>query len=112
MSDQRNEASIVLALQALHRDPKLSVRRAAHIYNIPRTSLRDRKNGIQPRRDIMTNSLKQSDLEEQKLVEYILDLDSRGFSPRSYQGTYVDQFVVSLFRYNNLAKLTSLCLTS
>jgi hypothetical protein len=30
----------------------------------------------------MANSRKLSDLEEQKLVEYILDLDSRGFSPR------------------------------
>jgi hypothetical protein len=39
-------------------------------------------NGIQPRRDIIANSRKLSDLEELKLVEYILDLDSRGFSPR------------------------------
>jgi hypothetical protein len=30
----------------------------------------------------MANSRKLSDLEEEKLVEYILDLDSRGFSPR------------------------------
>lgn len=30
----------------------------------------------------MANSRKLSDLEEQKLVKYILDLDSRGFSPQ------------------------------
>jgi hypothetical protein len=33
-------------------------------------------------RDTIANSRKLSDLKEQKLVKYILDLDSRGFSPR------------------------------
>ncbi|KAG9252910.1 uncharacterized protein F5Z01DRAFT_659796 [Emericellopsis atlantica] len=36
MSDQRNEANILLAIQALQTNPKLSVRRVAKIYNVPR----------------------------------------------------------------------------
>jgi hypothetical protein len=73
---------MLLALQALQKNPKLSVRRAATIYNVPRTTLGDRKNGLQSRGDIIANLRKLSDLEEQKIVKYILDLDSRGFSPQ------------------------------
>ena len=82
MSSLNSEASINLALQALQNNPELSVRRAAQIYQVCRKKLGRRQQGIQSRSDTMTNSRKLSDLEEQKLVEYILDLDSRGFSPR------------------------------
>ena len=58
------------------------MRRAAKIYNVPRTTLSDCRHGTQSRSNLVANSRKLSDLEEQKLVEYILDLDSRGFSPR------------------------------
>ena len=58
------------------------MRRAAKIYNVLRTTLSDRRHGTQSRSDLVANSRKLSDLEEQKLVKYILDLDSRGFSPR------------------------------
>ncbi|KAF6515583.1 hypothetical protein HZS61_004324 [Fusarium oxysporum f. sp. conglutinans] len=50
MSDPNIEARILLALRALQNDPKLSLRRAAGIYQI--------------------------------IVQFILDLDSRGFPPR------------------------------
>ena len=82
MAIPNNEASINLALQALQKDPELSMRRAAKIYNVLRTTLSDRRHGTQSRSNLVANSRKLSDLEEQKLVEYILDLDSRGFSPR------------------------------
>jgi hypothetical protein len=36
---------------------------------------------LEPRRDSIANSQKLSNLEEEKLVEYILGPDSRGFSP-------------------------------
>ena len=45
MAIPNNEASINLALQALQKDPELSVRRAAKIYNVPRTTLSDRRHG-------------------------------------------------------------------
>ncbi|KAF2186622.1 hypothetical protein K469DRAFT_706608 [Zopfia rhizophila CBS 207.26] len=37
------EARINLAIQALMRDTSLSERRAAALYNVPRTTLRDRR---------------------------------------------------------------------
>ena len=77
-----NEASIQLALLALQQDAKLSIKRAAQLYNVPRTTLADRRAGKPSRRDCQPNSLKLTKTEEQVLVEYILDLDSRGFPPR------------------------------
>ena len=74
MAVPNNEASINLALQALQKDPELSVRRAAQIYQVCRKKLGRRQQGMQPRSDIMANPRKLSDLEEQKLVEYIYSI--------------------------------------
>ena len=68
MSQPSNEAKTLLALQALQNDPKLSIRRAAKIYEIDERRLRRRQNGIQLRRDTIPNSRKLSDLEEQMIV--------------------------------------------
>jgi hypothetical protein len=82
MSQSSNEARILLALQALHNNPRRKLRPTAEAYQVSYSTLRDRKNGIQSRRDIIPKSRKQSDLEEQIIVQFILDLDSRGFPPR------------------------------
>jgi hypothetical protein len=82
MSQPLIEARTLLALQALQNDPKLSIRRAANIYEVDEKRLRRRQAGIQSRRDSIPKSRKLSDLEEQIIVQFILDLDSRGFPPR------------------------------
>jgi hypothetical protein len=82
MPQRNNEVNILLALQALQRDPKLSVRRAAALYRVSEWSIRRRQKGMLSRASVTPNSRKLSDLEEQTIVEYILDLDSRGFPPR------------------------------
>src|SRR6478609_10333750 len=82
MSQPSNEARVLLALQALQKDPKLSVRRAAKIYEVNRNTLSNQKNGRQSRRDTMANSRKLSKLEEETVLYYALDLDSRGFPCR------------------------------
>ncbi|KAJ3521022.1 hypothetical protein NM208_g13473 [Fusarium decemcellulare] len=82
MSGPSNEARILLALQAIQNNPKLSLRRAATIYKVRYWTLHRRQQGIQSRRDTIPNSRKLSDLEEEILIYFILDLDSRGFPPR------------------------------
>ncbi|KAJ0125595.1 Uncharacterized protein HZ326_31302 [Fusarium oxysporum f. sp. albedinis] len=82
MSDPNIEGRILLALQALQNDPKLKLRRAAEIYKVGRMILWRRQKGIQSRSDWVPTSRKLSDLEEQIIVQFILDLDSRGFPPR------------------------------
>ncbi|EGU86066.1 hypothetical protein FOXB_03416 [Fusarium oxysporum f. sp. conglutinans Fo5176] len=82
MSQFNDEGNIFLALQAHHKDPKLRIRRAASIYDVCPKKLGRRQKGMQSRRDLTPKSRKLSDLEEQIVVRFILDLDSRGFAPR------------------------------
>ena len=52
------ESRSVLALETLKKDSKLSLRKAATIYEVPETSLRDRRAGKQPRSELPANSRK------------------------------------------------------
>jgi hypothetical protein len=82
MSQPSNEARLVLALQALRDDPKLSIRRAAQIYEVNRNTLSNRKKGMPSQRDITVKPRKLSNLEEQVLLQSILDPDLRGYPPQ------------------------------
>ncbi|RKK77794.1 hypothetical protein BFJ68_g17950 [Fusarium oxysporum] len=93
MSQYSDEARTLLAIQALQNNPKLSTRRAATIYEISEPRLRRRRNGIQSRCDFIPKSRKLSDLEEQIIVQFILDLDSRGFPSRLH---FVEEMANSL----------------
>jgi len=82
MPVQTKEARIILAIEAIRTSKNLSRRAAAKIYNVPETTLRDRMNGhtsIANRRPAVQ---KLTELEENVIVQYVLDLDSRGFPPR------------------------------
>ncbi|KAJ0137288.1 Uncharacterized protein HZ326_19724 [Fusarium oxysporum f. sp. albedinis] len=68
MSQSSNEARIILALQALQNDPKLSLRNAAAIYQVDRFALRRRQQGIQSRCNTIQSSRRLSDQEEQMIV--------------------------------------------
>jgi hypothetical protein len=76
------EPQIQLALQALKRDANLSNRRAAALYNVPESTLRSRRAGVQYRRDWKPKSMRLKPTEEEVIVQMVLDLDARGFSPR------------------------------
>ncbi|KAF6524726.1 hypothetical protein HZS61_013225 [Fusarium oxysporum f. sp. conglutinans] len=73
---------MLLALQALQNNRKLSIRRAATIYEADYHTLHRRQHGIQSRCDSIPNSWKLSDLEEQIIVQFVIDLDSQGFPSR------------------------------
>src|ERR1700761_61426 len=82
MPQKNDESQVILALQAMQNDPKLSARAAGQIYSVDHAKLSRRRHGIQPRRHISANSRKLTDLEESVLVQYILDLAAKGFPPR------------------------------
>jgi hypothetical protein len=52
------------------------------VYNVPRSTLRDRMNGRTTLSERRPPAQKLTELEESVLLQYILDLDSRGFAPR------------------------------
>ena len=76
------EGRFLLAIQALKLAQFQSVQAAAKAYDIPRSTLRDRIDGMASRRDSTPNSQKLTPKEEEAIVKYLLDLDSRGLPPR------------------------------
>jgi hypothetical protein len=88
MSEQRTtlliqqEGRLILALQAYQLRQFKRVRQAAAAFNVPHQRLLARLNGIAFRPTTQANRQKLTTTEEQAIVRYILDLDSRGFAPR------------------------------
>jgi hypothetical protein len=77
-----NERNIQLALSALNTNQIRSVRRAAAVFNVPESTLRDRRAGKPYQRDHQPNYRKLTPVEEEVIVSYILDLDLRRFPPQ------------------------------
>jgi hypothetical protein len=81
MASVSNEADLILAIQAIKQNPKLSFRQAASTYNIPLSSLYYRLNERTAFRDYTPKLRAITELKKQTIVDYVLDLDSQGFSP-------------------------------
>jgi hypothetical protein len=62
-------------------NPKQSVRALAAAYDVPKSTLQRRLHGIQARSETASVNRKLSPIEEQSLVQWILELDRRGFPP-------------------------------
>ena len=75
------EADIILAISSINQNQIQSIKRAALTFNVPRSTLRDRRAGITARRDCVPNLKKLTKLKEEVKVRYILDLDLQGFAP-------------------------------
>ena len=73
---------MVLAAQAFRRGQISSIQAAANLYNVPRTSLSHHLRGRVPRVDSYANGHKLTQTEEQTLLNWVLDMDSRGYPPR------------------------------
>jgi hypothetical protein len=82
MSSSSYEARIILALEAIQKDKNLSIRVAAKLYDVRRSTLHDRLAGRRARRDIPANSKKLTELEEEAIVRYTIELATRSFPPR------------------------------
>ena len=68
MSSQLKEARIVLAIEALRCNQKLTIHKAAQIYDVPDTTLRSRINGRQARAETKLNIRLLDELEEEVLI--------------------------------------------
>ena len=98
MPRSSNEARINLALQALQNNPKLTIRRAASIYIVNYRTLARRQHGILSTHDTLTKSRKLSNEDEQTIVQFFLNLDSREFPSRL---SYVEEIANSLLANRN-----------
>ena len=82
MPSPSKEAKVILAIKALRDNKQLSLRAVAKLYNVPASTLRDRRSGKLARRDIPANSRNLTDLEEKTIVQYVVELYTRAFPPR------------------------------
>ena len=82
MASQSKDARIILAIEAIRKDPKISRHRAAKIYQVSETTLRARMQGRTPAPEKRNARHNLTSSEEETIVRYIIDLDSRGFPPR------------------------------
>jgi hypothetical protein len=76
------EGRILLAIQAIKNQDISNVTRAAYTFNVPRSTLRRRLQGVQNRVESRANSHKLTEIEEESLEKWILSMDSRGAAPR------------------------------
>ncbi|KAH5617394.1 hypothetical protein HBI81_261120 [Parastagonospora nodorum] len=78
----QNEGRIQLAINAIQSEQFRSHRAAAAAFNVDRRTLDRRIKGLTSRAETTPNCQKLTATEEQTIVRYILNLDSRGFAPR------------------------------
>ncbi|KAJ6258059.1 NADPH oxidase [Drechslerella dactyloides] len=82
MAATTTESRVILAIKALEQDQKLSIRATAKLYDIPHTTLAYRCNGRSSRSNSIPKSRNLTQLEENVIVQYILELCARSFHPR------------------------------
>ena len=73
---------IILAIEAIRISKKISIRRAAYTYGVPKTTLIARMKGRVAKPEKRHTQRKLTIAEEKTLVQYVIDLDTRGFPPR------------------------------
>jgi hypothetical protein len=76
------EGRMSLAVASFQNNPYQTKRTLAAAFDVPESTLRTRLRGILPRHETTPVNVKMSPLEEQSLVQWILDLDQRGFPPQ------------------------------
>ena len=91
MSQQRNvqktytEGEIHIAISDIASKQIQSVRRAAAVYRVPRSTLQDRRAGTRPRRDCELNTKRLTKLEEEAIVQRIIKEGLRSIPPLKAQ---------------------------
>jgi hypothetical protein len=73
---------MLLAVNVIRQNPQLKIRRIARIYKVLYSTLYTRIHSTPVKRDTINKAQKLTKLEEETIVRYILDLDSRAFPPR------------------------------
>ena len=75
------EADLQLAISDIKAQRVRSVNQAATIYNVPESTLVDRRAGKRMRRDCEANSKRLTKLEEEAIVQRVLEQSAQGLAP-------------------------------
>ena len=75
--DPGQDGRLLLAIRTIKTSRITSIRQAAQSYDIPRTTLQKRLNGIKERLIIDRTKRKLTEIEEETLLQWILTMDKR-----------------------------------
>jgi hypothetical protein len=76
-----NKREVLFVIPALKVEEIHSIREAARIFQVPRSTLGTRYHGVQIKTEKCANGLKLSTNKEESLIEWLLDLAKRGIPP-------------------------------
>jgi hypothetical protein len=76
------EGRIQLAIQALKKCEIPSLRQAAAVFNVPKSTLRGRVKGSSFQAELRNHNHQLTEVQEEALVEWIISRDTRGVAPR------------------------------
>ena len=82
MSAFLHENRIILAIDAIGTLPGISICRAAKMFDLPEATIRHCLNSQVSKVEATNRNLNLTVIEEEVIVQYIMQLDSQGFSPR------------------------------
>ena len=82
MQSSSNENRIIMALQAINQDLKLSIKHTSQIYEILRTTLINRRDSIQSKCNISSKSKNLTDLKKKIILKHTINLINYNFLPR------------------------------
>jgi hypothetical protein len=84
-----------MALEAYNMGRFKSKTACAKAYSVPKSTLINRLNGTKPRRELLSNGRKLSDLDEETLKEWIIDMYERGLGLGIPRIQYLAQLLLS-----------------
>jgi hypothetical protein len=77
---QSKEARMQMAISAYKNKKIKSKLKAAEVFGVPESTLRERLSGVKPHTESRANSHRMTVIEEKALIKHLLDADKRGFS--------------------------------
>jgi hypothetical protein len=104
MADLDRERRINLAIQAVRSQPPISVCKAGLVYGIPRSTLATRMAGRRSHVESTLRIRRLSFIEEDIIVQYVLELDSRGFPPSLSAVEDIANHLVGVKRERHIGK--------
>jgi hypothetical protein len=102
---QTQETRIILAIKAIRISKrKLNYQKTTRIYNIPEFISRTRLAGRPICNNTWPNCLKLTELEEETIIWYIFDRDSRRFSPRLTNIKNIVNYFLEVYKIKYIGK--------
>jgi hypothetical protein len=106
MQVQTQETWIIIVIEALQTSKqKLSRQKVVLIYKIPENILRDQITSRTPCSNTRPTVQNLTETKKQVIINHILDLDSRGFSPRQTNIEDIANYLRKTYRAKPVGKL-------